>query len=853
MSKFKIVGFLQVYNEIRKGNLHRFTSQIFKHIDSLVVYDNGSTDGTYEHLLTKTPHIIRGSKNSFDKEIIKKQQLLELALTLKPDFILWLDCDEVLASSVDIQKLCKNMIQFNVDGVALPEINLWLSQSWQRADNLYNKGIFVRLWKIKPGKTLYFPPQEGLHRDQYPKGIDIVVTIPDSPVIHYGFADYVNLSHKYFVYRHYGQKGYNLLRILMEDGDPYNLCKEKHNVERLNTCKVDIGLFPEDLRPIYNEDKPSIHTMEEQMASIYEYRELVEKPNVSFVCLIYKSIKWLKFVYSQFLKYTDTTNHEFFFVANDPTPEVLDYLLYNHIPHFVHLSTPSQKEEFYINNVYRAYNYGAKMARGDYIVFLNSDMAFSPNWFDNLFIKLRPDNCVASRLVESGKYNSGLWGIEKNFGRDVSEYKEQEFIDYIPHISISNFTMDGGLFMPLLVRKSDFFEVGEYPEGNIVPGTDIFNPLIALKGHPCISGDVILMQKLATKGIKHQTVFDSIVYHFQQGETSDCDLDFKNQEKEVILVCNDYLTGRNGEKVLWNHLIESQKNLNGVDLDVVKYPYQDGWEKSIKNYIDNNYPSSKFLFQNASFMKSIDPERHSTVTYLQDNFVKLGYNTDMQYQTLNNSFHIIGNSISIASYYPEYDVDVIPIGVDEHIFKPRDRPEIRLKHNLPNCRIGIFVGAFNTTKGIDLLKNIIDCNPSIYWILVSKLTGDIVEFPFNGRIYNCVNQHLLAELYCASDFYINTSPEESLCLAAIEAGLCNIPLIMNNVGFLVGMSKEDKDKIWLDINTTTTVLENIELSNKPREILIKRGFDLTSNLKLWYTKFCQIQFKLDSKKYKIST
>jgi hypothetical protein len=38
----------------------------------------------------------------------------------------------------------------------------------------------------------------------------------------------------------------------------------------------------------------------------------------------------------------------------------------------------------YINNVYRAWNTAGKMAKGDYIIFLNSDFGFSDNWSENL-------------------------------------------------------------------------------------------------------------------------------------------------------------------------------------------------------------------------------------------------------------------------------------------------------------------------------------------------------------------------------------------------------------------------------------------------------------------------------------
>ena len=47
---------------------------------------------------------------------------------------------------------------------------------------------------------------------------------------------------------------------------------------------------------------------------------------------------------------------------------------------------------------------------------------------------------------------------------------------------------------------------------------DIFNPIIAKKGEPLISGDVVLMERLRKINVHHYTVFDSIVYHFQEGE-----------------------------------------------------------------------------------------------------------------------------------------------------------------------------------------------------------------------------------------------------------------------------------------------------------------------------------------------
>ena len=246
----------------------------------------------------------------------------------------------------------------------------------------------------------------------------------------------------------------------------------------------------------------------------------INKPKVSYVCLIYKSSKWLKFIYEQFHKHTKLNEgDEFYFVANDAYPEVLDYLNKNpHIKHYIHENTEEQKKEWYINNVYRAWNTAAKKANGDYIVFLNSDFAFSPNWETNLFRHINNNTCVCSRLVERGILRSGTYGIERNFGNNHSDYNQQAFLNYVNEIAVNKIEK-GGLFMPLLIKKKHLEMVGYYPEGNIRKDSkDIFKPIIAKKGEQLISGDVVLMEKLRRINVHHHTVFDSIVYHFQEGE-----------------------------------------------------------------------------------------------------------------------------------------------------------------------------------------------------------------------------------------------------------------------------------------------------------------------------------------------
>lgn len=254
-------------------------------------------------------------------------------------------------------------------------------------------------------------------------------------------------------------------------------------------------------------------------------------PSVSIVSLIYKSTKYLQFVYDQVKKYTVDgelgQDIEFFFVTNDADPSVIRYLIEHNIPHYVFANTPANVKahgttESYINNVYRAYNYGVSKAQGKYIVLINSDMAFSPGWLTNMLrgFSNQPNDermCITSRLIESGRYPSGKYGMTFDCGKFLRTYNENRFLMKAREIAQSTLQA-GGLFMPLLIKKSVFDSVGGYPEGNITPTSDIFNPEIAKKGKPCIPGDVVFMRKLESKGVQHFTAFDSIVYHFQNGE-----------------------------------------------------------------------------------------------------------------------------------------------------------------------------------------------------------------------------------------------------------------------------------------------------------------------------------------------
>jgi len=714
MKHYKIVCICQVFNELRKGNLERFVHYVEPLVDALIVYDDGSTDGSYEYLLKHTPYVLRGIKNDFVNERSHKQLMLQEALKLKPDFILWLDADEVLTANakVRLQALCKECDEKQFDAVNMHEINLWRSHSWQRLDSLYDSGWFCRLWRVVPGMCFH-DTKPGLHQPLFPSTIRSSMWAHDVQVLHYGFSSKQRLAYKYLIYKSHGQRGYAMLDRLISE-------------EKLVVAKVPQDFFPEGLW--VDDEEPEPLPFSESLAYVEQYREEVFKPKFSIACLVYKSVEWLKFVYDQVFMYTDMTDKEFFFVANDANKAVLSYLRDNYIPHYVFENTPQQQTEWYVNKVYRAYNFAASKAQGDFIVFINSDMAFTPSWLENLWRAYNGENCVTSRLVESGKLRSGQYGVEKDFGREVSSYQEEAFQKYARDLTESKL-LDGGLFMPLLIRKEHFERVGGYPEGQVVVGSDIYHPVIAQRGEACISGDTVLMMKLKDAGIKHQTAFDSLAYHFQWGE-----LDSKNTNPEApqqiikVAICNNLVSGHMGNISLWKDLVKELPAAVGIDLQVVGT--QGDFARNARKMIQEQYPDVEVILQNASFINTVDESRY-TIALLQDDLRSKGRKSELQEGNLKSANKRVTFSTETALVYSDYDFEVIP--KDENamktwynlltrVFQEIKRNQSKPKHEIKHPKVSIIIPTFKRT---DLLR----------WGLYSLALQDI-PFEFETIVIN---------------------------------------------------------------------------------------------------------------------
>lgn len=237
-------------------------------------------------------------------------------------------------------------------------------------------------------------------------------------------------------------------------------------------------------------------------------------PSVELIALIYRSVQYLDFLARQLRSPVNQVpgwEVRVRIVANDPTPQVLEALPACGVPYEVYRDP--HPDDYYLNRVYRCWNHAGRTSLAEHICFLNSDMALSPGWLERLLAHHDGTAIPCSRLVESGKMPSGLHGISQDFGRHPRHFDEAGWRAFAEATARKE-VHAGGLYMPCVFQRKRFVEAGMYPEGNV------YEDGVGTRGTFVKSGDDHFFKDVleARYGMKHITVFDSLVYHIQEGE-----------------------------------------------------------------------------------------------------------------------------------------------------------------------------------------------------------------------------------------------------------------------------------------------------------------------------------------------
>lgn len=238
--------------------------------------------------------------------------------------------------------------------------------------------------------------------------------------------------------------------------------------------------------------------------------------NIEIISLIYKSVQYLDLIVSELKKdYCKVSGWEIGIrvVANDANEKVLNRLKEIDVHYTVY--NDLKPDDYYLNRVYRCWNFAGQTSKYENICFVNSDMVFSDNWLKNLLKYHDGTTIPCSRLVESGKMLSGQHAISMDFGRHPNEINHTGWGNYVNKIT-QPVAYAGGLYMPCILKKDRFIESGMYPEGNIYSD----GRAGSMVGGVIKSGDDYYFHNVlgGKFGMKHITVFDSLSYHIQEGE-----------------------------------------------------------------------------------------------------------------------------------------------------------------------------------------------------------------------------------------------------------------------------------------------------------------------------------------------
>lgn len=307
-------------------------------------------------------------------------------------------------------------------------------------------------------------------------------------------------------------------------------------------------------------------------------------------------------------------------------------------------------------------------------------------------------------------------------------------------------------------------------------------------------------------------------------------------DKEIIRVAmkgwlvNDTLSCIPGTKTFWHNLLEWVPDLQDktggyTDFSVLANKIESEARQGPPDYVVRN--ASYFRKLNIdSFTISLmqDPLRDHSQIDVCDSSDVVVFNSNYMYQSCKDGIHC-------------NRTEVIPLGVDFNTFTPfssdikeQTRKELGILENSI-----VFVGADNVFKGFDTVKWLIE-NTDYNYCLVMKDNTKIDHD--RCRVFHRVGQEDMVKIYNACSLCVCTSVEETLHLASIEAGACDLPIVTTNVGIHYGNKCGDWGEIVLshaleDIKEAIDKAMNNLSGYNTRVNFLKSGLDTDSCKKKW--------------------
>ena len=455
--EINILGFIKVKNEIMKGNLFRCLTNLKHYCDEIVAFDDNSTDGSryYLEMICGEDNVIGWDrKDGFEHELEAKQNLLKLALSKNPKWILWLDGDEILdlnATLGGLKEFCAKMYNKGAKAYRMHETQLWNSTSWARTDEGFDDGSFVRLWRVPDNKELHFDIKTKTHHIQFPReyietGLDVEAPFE---CIHYGNASIKHIQSKCMQY--FGGLGSWKRHLYFNEANYRPVPKE---------------LFPPYAEHAYNPETPK-PIPQKLINQILKFQRTSNEGRVIIVMPTYNKEKWIEMAIESVLNqsYQDWILYILDDGSTDSTPAICKKYA-NSDARIFYLQYPENRGACVLTNI----GIDIAIERGEFFSIIGSDDAWKKDkLLQNVdYLKKHGDIGICfSKYQVMRKNNEGTWDFAEICNDKLSHEHIEGAIKRTYCVGIANIMMRTST-LKILKRKfgTDYCEANALKQMN---------------------------------------------------------------------------------------------------------------------------------------------------------------------------------------------------------------------------------------------------------------------------------------------------------------------------------------------------------------------------------------------------
>jgi hypothetical protein len=112
---------------------------------------------------------------------------------------------------------------------------------------------------------------------------------------------------------------------------------------------------------------------------------------------------------------------------------------------------------------YKIWNEVSEHARGDILIFTNSDVIMGPGWDKPFALHIQDNAIVTGYLLEPGNVGVAAQNIQIDFGRNPDQFEMSLFEKWVlPRIDPTWVTEERGWYMPCAMKREWFMSTGGF-------------------------------------------------------------------------------------------------------------------------------------------------------------------------------------------------------------------------------------------------------------------------------------------------------------------------------------------------------------------------------------------------------